>query len=180
MGVNGEEPHHLLRHVNARQLEDDSDYAFFVSHINEDEEWCITASDGVGVNANIGFELCNFDAKPSDQLWRFDDDGKIHSKLNENRCMTVNFGEQVFDGVRARMADCEQDTELNLFSHNGNTDKLRLSDHEDYCMTNRGILPHTSDTIHAKPCKDEGRYIFTYQGVAYPGPGITTPDPTGM
>jgi hypothetical protein len=157
--VHAEESH--LRQAKVRTLED-SDYGFLISSIDQDQDWCITATDGAGVNANIGFEPCNFVAEPSDQLWRFDGDGKIHSKLNDNRCMTVNFGEQVFDGVRVRMAACDQNTDLNEFSHNGDIDKLRLVERPDYCITNRGVAAHSSDTIHAKPCKDEGRYVFKY------------------
>lgn len=89
--------------------------------------------------------------------------------------MIVNYGLNVFDGARICIAECTQDTELNKLSHNGGTDKLRVAEHEEYCVTNRGVVPHTGNTIHVKPCKDEGRYIFTYQGMPVPTVMIVSP-----
>jgi hypothetical protein len=136
-------------------------FVFLVSKISSDEDWCITAMEGVKDFANLGFRRCDFEGAPARQLWRLDADGKIHSKVDTDKCMIVNFGENLFDGVRMRVDRCDIDTTLNTFTHESDSGKLHISANKDYCVTNRGTAPHSSDTIHAKPCKDEDRFALT-------------------
>lgn len=136
--------------------------AFLVSNIREDEDWCITATNGVSDGSNLGFRLCDFNGAPSNQLWKLDQ-GKIYSAVDPAQCMIVNYGGSVFDGVRVRMAICTTDTIINQFTHNGATDQLRSTSNRGYCLTNRGVTPNDSDTIHMKPCESSGRYRFTYR-----------------
>jgi hypothetical protein len=89
--------------------------------------------------------------------------------------MIVNYGTDVFDGVRVRVTDCAT-TGANLgFSHNGATDQIKLASNQSYCMTNRGDNPNNSDTIHMKPCGTSDRFVFTYQAQ---GTTPTGPTPT--
>lgn len=135
--------------------------AFLVSGISDTEDWCITATNGSQDFANVGFRECDFVGAPSSQKWHLDADGKVHSGLDFDKCLIVGFGKEVFDGVRIRIASCDND--LNKFSHNGGTGQLRLGSNPDFCVVNRGVNPNPSDTIHALPCSNEGRFTYTYK-----------------
>jgi len=141
---------------------DDDEYAFLVSHIRDDEDWCITATNGVGEGASLGFRRCNFDDAPDRQLWHFMN-GKFHSKRNHNRCITVDYGNHISVGTWVRMHDCDMDTDLNEFLHNGETDKIVVKHDRRYCVTNRGNNPDSSDNIVVDKCKNNGKYLFTYR-----------------
>lgn len=163
--------------VHQDRLLQDEKYAFLVSGIDPDEAWCITAADGVNDFKNLGFRRCKFDDAPNNQLWRLDSEGKIHSKVDPSRCMVVDYGKDIFDGVRIRIANCDLNTDLNRFSHNGATDMLRVVEDQSFCVTNRGTGPDPSDTIHAKPCGDMSRFAFTYRNEDGTTPPTDDPGP---
>lgn len=156
------------------------EYAFLVSNVRQNESWCVTATNGVSSDfGNLGFRLCDFNAAPKDQLWRLDTDGMIHSALEDTKCIIVNFGNNVFDGVRVRITGCDTLSTNLQFTHNGSTDQLRLVSNQTYCLTNRGTNPNPSDTIHVKICDTGGRYLFTYRSQGdTPSPPTPTPPPS--
>lgn len=157
-----------VRGTSERQLvAADENYAFLVSSISATEDWCITATEGSGESKGIGFRPCDYAGAPSNQLWRLDGDGKVHTKLNPNRCMIVDFGKHLEDARRVRLANCDESSDLNKFIHNGSTDSLRVAKDEGFCVTNQGIAPHRSDKMQVKPCMNEGRFIFTYTPVEF-------------
>jgi hypothetical protein len=144
-----------------RRLNDDG-YTFLVSSIREDEDWCITATEGVGEFKKLGFRLCDFDGAPSKQLWKRDDD-KIRSKINPDRCMIVGYGKKIFNGVRIRVADCDIDSDLNsfLFESDGTT-RILVNEDEEFCITNQGNNPDPNDTIVAKKCGNTDDFDWTF------------------
>jgi len=152
----------------------DDRYGFIVSHIVKDPSWCIFVPDNASDYDNLGFRPCDFAWAPQNQLWRVEADGKIRSSANPDKCMIVNFGHDIFDGVRVRVANCDLDSNLIHFNHNGNKSMISLEADRDYCVTNRGVNPHDSDTIHAKPCKDDGRFFFTFRAEDLPSTSSPT------
>lgn len=153
-------------------------YGFLVSHISEDSSWCIFVTEYASDFDNLGFRPCDFTGTPENQLWKFEADGRIRSLANPDMCMVVNFGRDIFDGVRVRVADCELDSDLIHFSHNGDKDMIRLEADSGFCVTNRGVNPHDTDTIHAKPCRDTGRFAFTFQSEDSSSTSTPTSKPT--
>mmetsp|Transcript_32818 Transcript_32818/g.54197 ORF Transcript_32818/g.54197 Transcript_32818/m.54197 type:complete len:328 (+) Transcript_32818:62-1045(+) len=159
------------------------EYAYLVSNVRQNESWCVTATNGVSSDfGNLGFRPCDFNAAPKNQLWRLDADGMIHSALDDTKCIIVNFGNDVFNGVRVRTTNCDTVSTNLQFTHNGGTDQLRLASNDNYCLTNRGTSPNPSDTIHMKICDTGGRYIFTYRAQGdTPSPAVTpTPAPNDV
>jgi hypothetical protein len=143
---------------------DDYQYAFLVSNVGYGKDnWCITADLGVHEGARLGFKYCDFHHPSARQLWRLDEYGQIHSKMNPDRCMIVDHGTHVVQGTRLRMADCDHDTTLGKFIHNGGTDFLRVKAESDFCVTNTGSNPNPTDFMVTQPCKNEADYKFTYK-----------------
>jgi hypothetical protein len=143
-----------------RQLGDEYDYAFLVSN-GYDEEWCLTADLGVNGGARVGFKPCIFhDHKPEKQLWRLDEFGRLHSKVNADRCMVANHGTQVDKGSQLYMVHCDDVYSLGMFDHDGGTDFLRIEGAPKYCVTNAGS--HPNDYMVTLECKDQGDFKFTY------------------
>lgn len=155
-------------------------YAFLVSNIRNNEDWCVTATNGVSNGRNLGFRRCDFNGSPSNQLWRLDS-GIFRSAVDDGQCMTVNFGSALFDGVRVRTAQCDSSSRNQQFSHDGTTDEIRLASNNNYCMANRGDSPNSSDTIHMlTPCGNDGRFKFTYRlndGTSVGTPATPSPTP---
>jgi hypothetical protein len=162
----------LLAFVVKAQVDD---YHFLVSGIRTNDQWCITATNGAGDFVNLGFRECDFVGAPSTQLWRLRADGTMESAVESGRCMIVNYGTELFPGVRIRMSSCEPVTQNNQFQHNGATDQLRLVRDNTFCVTNRGTNPNYSDTIHALPCQDQGRFFFTYTPIGESAPPVSSP-----
>eukprot|EP00978_Attheya_sp_CCMP212_P017568 scaffold47015_cov45-Attheya_sp.AAC.1 len=115
----------------------DTQYAFLLSNIDANNDWCVTATNGVNTNARLGFRKCSFTSAPLNQLWSLGSDGTMQSALNSSKCMVVNKGRNIFNGVRVHVGDCTDTTELNQFVHNGTTDNLKVSN-TNFCITNRG------------------------------------------
>jgi len=140
---------------------------FLVSRIDQDTAWCITAAEGTAEFANLNLQPCDFEGAPANQRWfpSFDDTSeyfgfRIRSALDDSKCITVNHGTRIFDGVRARLSDCENG--LNVF-YGG--EHIYVSDDDSFCLTNRGPRPHPTDWIHVKPCID--REDFLWEAVQY-------------
>jgi hypothetical protein len=138
-------------------------YAFLVSNISAEEVWCITAPEKDYDFASLRFQPCRFDEKPKNQLWSFDESGKIHSALDYDKCMIVDHGTDIFDGVRIKLARCGLHTSLNRFTHSGDSSKLKVFVNDAYCITNHGSKASAGDTIHAKPCQEQLAHVFTYR-----------------
>jgi hypothetical protein len=150
----------------SRKLEIDPDYGFVVSHIREDKDWCLTAAYGATNFEELGFRKCRYEEAPASQLFKFDEYGKLHSALDPSKCMILNHGDALFDGVRIRLAGCELETLLNTFELvAGEFFKVKLPFElsPPYCVSNRGPNPHNGDTIHAKQgCKNRGDYKWSF------------------
>ena len=131
---------------------------FLVSHIDEDDAWCITAAEGTKEFGNLKLKPCDFDNAPLNQLWfpSFDvEDFKIHSALDDTKCITVNHGTKIFDGARARLSDC--DNGLTAYIGDGH---IHVTADPSYCLTNRGPRPHPTDWIHVKPCLERADFYW--------------------
>lgn len=151
------------RHLDSSLVLPD-DY-FLMSQIHESEDWCLTAVEGTKKFGNLGLKRCDFDKSPANQVWkRFIGDGKFHSKLDVDLCIVTGYSNDVFDGVRMRLADCSLD--LTEFSYEN--EHITPLDDEDYCITNRGPNPDSSDTIHLKPCIDRADYKWTLKPATCP------------
>jgi hypothetical protein len=148
--------------------ENNGEYGFVVSHIRKTNPWCLTVAYGSNEFATLGFRRCQFDNAPDNQLWKLDANGKLHTRVDHTKCMTLNHGDELFDGVRARLAGCDMETSLNKFrfeQHGKTGSFLKLIANPAYCITNRGQTPNADDTIHAKPCIKRHDYKWTYQPI---------------
>lgn len=147
-----------------RQPNDSPKYAFLVSNVSEEKDRCITAREADYDFSSLRLQPCDFVGKPKNQLWSVDSNGKIHSALDYDKCMIVDHGTDIYDGVHIKVARCNLHTSLNRFTHSGDSSKLRVFVNDAYCVTNRvGTDAAAGDTIHAKPCQEEPAHIFTYR-----------------
>jgi hypothetical protein len=135
------------------------EYAFFINQISEDKQWCLTATS-TRFNANLGFRLCDLENEPANQMWAFDAIGRLRSKVDDERCMVVGFGELIFGGVRMRLGRCNQNLSRFVFQDERTPSPLQLLDDTSYCVTNRGINANSDDMIHLKACIDRPDYLF--------------------
>jgi hypothetical protein len=145
-----------------RKLEVDELFNFWlVSHISETDAWCITAAEGTQEFGNLLLQPCDFNFPNPNQLWYLpfnQEDAKIYSALDDSKCITVNHGENLFDGARARLSDCENGLNTFWYDEDG---QIHVEQDDSYCLTNRGPNPHPSDWIHAKLCLDRPDFSFT-------------------
>jgi hypothetical protein len=137
--------------------------AFLISNISDETDWCITAPEKNYDFASVRFQPCDFDGKPKNQLWSLDETGKLHSALDYDKCMIVDHGTDIYDGVRIKLAPCGLHTSLNRFTHSGGSSKLRVLVNNAYCITNQGTKANAGDTIHAKPCQEQSSHAFTFR-----------------
>jgi len=136
---------------------------FLVSKVVDTDDWCITASNGVGDFVLLGLQLCDFDDAPVDQLWQVDGEGKFASRLDTDYCMIVNDGETISDNDAVYVADCSIDSNLNKFFWDaGNTEQLRPTAKPSFCVTQLGPLPQETDEIRVKLCTNESRYKWNF------------------
>lgn len=146
----------FVRHLQAN-------VGFLVSQVVEDADWCITASNGVGEFVPLGLELCDFDGAPVDQLWEVNGEGKFANRLDTDYCMIVNDGETISDNDLVYIARCNIDSNLNKFFWDaGNTDQLRPTADQSFCVTQLGPLPQDTDDIRVKLCTSESRYKWNF------------------
>lgn len=122
--------------------------SFLVSQISKDTSWCITVTN----NDTIKLRRCDFNAANKNQLWSQTADGRVHSALDNRKCMTIPY-----DSDRVQLEDCSTSTEFAGFSSIGPIKELN---DDLYCLTNRGVNPNPGDTIHAKKCLDRPDYVW--------------------
>lgn len=137
---------------------------FLISNASPpDQPLCITVVDDGSLRnvANLKLEHCNFEMFPSNQLWSFED-GKLLNGLGSGnaKCMVVNHGVSLFDGVRMRLADCVKNS-LNEFVFDG--EYIRIAVNTGYCLANRGTRAQAGDTILAKPCQDVNTFKWNHK-----------------
>ena len=158
-GAIASEPNENLRFVRHLQ----ANVGFLVSQVVDTEDWCITATNGVGSFVPLGLQLCDFDNAPVDQLWQVDGEGKFGSQLDTDFCMIVNDGSSIADNDVVNIAPCDTPTDLNKFFWDaGNTDQLRPAADPSFCVTHLGPLPQDTDDIRVKLCTDERRYKWNF------------------
>lgn len=160
-----------------RQLNEEG--SFLVSQVRQNQDWCIVAPDldwpdnqPSYQESRLRFGHCEpyFDAYQLEgrkQLFSLCLDGKIRSQEYPGLCMIVNDGVNIGGGLM-RLDDCDINSDLNRFCHESDPKNIRLASPNDgYCVTNEGSTPNVGDTIHAKPCRDGGRYEFEFQEARY-------------
>jgi hypothetical protein len=130
-------------------------YGYLVSGVitgKGDKYWCVTAHEGVLNNVKVGMTLCDFDGTTesvAQQLWRQTTDGKIHSKLNDDKCLRA---EALRSGARIRISDCDKKGAINkledlwasvydTFQENDTLLSLRLIGKKNLCITYQGKHP---------------------------------------
>jgi hypothetical protein len=142
-----------------RHLGDDLDSLFnffLVSHISYDKAWCITAAEGTNDLGELLLQPCELQSGPLNQLWIPTLDGKIRSALDDNKCITINHGTNLFPSARARLTDCSSGLSEFIFEDG----QIKVADDDRYCLTNRGPIPHPTDYIHAKKCIDRKDFYW--------------------
>lgn len=125
---------------------------------NDDQQWCIAAAEGTEEFGNLQLHPCDFTGTTTNQLWYLpydDEEPKIRSVLDDSKCITMNHGENLFEGVRARLSDCENG--LTTFYYDG---QILVADDTSFCLTNRGPRAHPTDWIHAKTCIDRDDFYW--------------------
>jgi hypothetical protein len=161
--------HHSFRAAPVRSFPlPDWPFTFLVSHASENEDWCITANQGVTDGAGLGLNVCDFDNAPDRQLFLLDADGKMHSKVDPTQCLVVEQGtEAVSDGARIKFLRCDAQVSFNTFVHNRTTDKIRVAQDSTYCLKQTGNAPQDTDTIRAYPCdENDSGFSFDYRHYA--------------
>jgi hypothetical protein len=134
----------------------DSTVVFLASKIDENVPWCIIAGENKG--DELGFNLCDFEAQPSEQLWSMDTDGKLMNNGTAALCATMSD-----DSDKLYMDDCSIESDKNLFSYNTTSGQIQLKSDPELCVTNRGHSPDADDSIPLLPCKDDGRFSFDFR-----------------
>lgn len=122
---------------------------------------CVTAVEGTASYGSVELRSCDFDSTPSNQLWSRQGNKFVSAIGSGNRCMTVNHGSNLFDGVRIRLGNCNDG--LTTYTWNdGHADQLKVVDNTLYCLTSTGSTASSGDRIHAKPCLDRLDYKWTF------------------
>jgi hypothetical protein len=129
---------------------------FLASKIDENVPWCIISGEK---GEELGFNPCDFEAMPSEQLWSMDDDGK----LMNNGTASVLCATMSDDSDKLYMDDCSMESDKNLFSYNATSGHIQLQSNTQLCVTNRGHGADIDDSIPLLPCKDEGRFSFDFR-----------------
>lgn len=146
--------------IGRRDQEDE--YGSLVSGIRQNAQWCVAASNGVAVGAEVGFKRCNGSNR---QLWHYGDDNKLHSKVNPSRCLSVENGSTsaVKDGAHIKIASCDKATSF-MYDVDTAADLIQVKSNTKFCVVNTGITPESSDIMIIKPCStSEKRFQFTYK-----------------
>lgn len=94
---------------------------------------------------------CEFDAAPKNQLWISGYDGKIHSALEDSKCLSIA------KKGRVRLEDCGGGSSKE-FRFDG-VGPIQVDGSND-CVTNRGINPNPSDYIYATQCLDRPDFMW--------------------
>ena len=73
--------------------------------------------------------------------------------------MTVNHGNNIFNGVRLRLGNCVDD-QTDFILDNG---RIKVLGADNYCITMVGSTPSAGDKIHAKPCQNRLDFDWTFR-----------------
>jgi hypothetical protein len=146
-------------------LEPGKNYVWVVSKGFE-EDWCLSANQGVSSTVPLSFEKCQFGDSISGvsaaQLWHWESYGmgfQLRSGLNFDQCMIVGYGVEAFTGVTARMQECNSNEDKMAFNYNADDYSIQwATDEADLCLTNEGNNADNTDTMHFKNCADAGRF----------------------
>jgi len=137
-------------------------YAFFVTRANLFQNWCIDARDGVSNGADLGLLPCDFTNAPDDQLFLLDGEGKIHSKVDPNKCFAVD-KDTVQGGARIKFLDCNAPVTHNTFMHNKTIDLISVKEDSTFCLKQTGNDPDRTDTIRTEPCDSSiSSFVYLY------------------
>ena len=153
-----------------RLTNDEPEWAFLVSTIDEDKKWCLTSGDAEG--DTLKFQLCQFDKTPGEQLWKYDFDDLTFQNYDNRMCMGIT------KLPRARMMDCDDEsakvtTKQFHFDPDGSENNILLAIPGDphpkteLCLANQGTTAEATDYIIAIPCKDQPRFQFVYREAGY-------------
>lgn len=137
-------------------------YGFLVSQVSTEEAWCITQKEGTENGKNLGILPCDFVNELDSQLFRLDEDGKMHNLADPSQCLTVRTDGNIFTqgdiggGDRIQFLECDSSA-LFTFAHNETlaTDTISVVEDSTFCLTHTGNSVQTTDTIRAEPCEAE-------------------------
>jgi hypothetical protein len=144
-------------------------YNFIVNKVNDTDDphqWCLTAPGPTLIDyENLDFYPCDFNATNGTQLWRFDKYGMIHSQLDDDYCIVVDKGHNIFNNAKIRIAKCTRPKCLKRFTLKGSGEYkyIRTKDAPKYCVTNEGRTAETLDNIVAKKCKNRDDFMWKFQ-----------------
>eukprot|EP00978_Attheya_sp_CCMP212_P021079 scaffold61195_cov58-Attheya_sp.AAC.3 len=142
--------------LEERHLADD-DYGFLViatkSSSDPNKSWCITASNGVDNNPQLGFDACDFDSNQDIQLFRQDSEGRIHSKVKDQKCIYAS--RLAINGVPLRIADCNKSGAINQLDG----DFFFFPSHTFVHLL--ASIGNSATTI-VKQCENKDRYYFDF------------------
>eukprot|EP00978_Attheya_sp_CCMP212_P012168 scaffold30237_cov44-Attheya_sp.AAC.1 len=145
-------------------------YNFIVNKVNDTDDthqWCLTAPGPTLIDyEDLDFHPCDFNATNNGtQLWRFDKYGMIHSQLDDDFCIVVDKGHNIFNNAKIRIAKCTRPKCLKRFMLKGSGDYkyIRTKEAPKYCLTNEGSTAETLDHIVAKKCKNRDDFKWKFQ-----------------
>jgi hypothetical protein len=135
---------------------------FLVSQASPEKELlCVSAADGMRNFGNLKLKPCDFEQYPPEQLWNYQD-GILYNDIGNgnSKCMVAN---DVLDGVRMRLADCDESLAAYYeFIYDG--EFIKFTSNQSYCITNRGPNANDGDPIHARPCSDRADFKWWHTG----------------
>ena len=139
-----------------RQVVVEFPYAFLVSDVRNDQDWCINATNGVANERDLGIAPCEFDKAPDYQLFLLNDDNMIHSKVNDNFCFVIE-DDDIRDGhSRLQFGSCNRRLAFNKFLLNRDEmSMLRLENSPSHCIKQTGNGPDTTDSLRTFFCDDD-------------------------
>ena len=85
--------------------------------------------------------------------WRFDDDGFVHSELDDNYCMQAGHNGVLRGSEKMRLYPCDKSkAEVQQFVFDGI--RILPKYNQDYCLVWRGVNPSPNvDPIVLRPCE---------------------------
>lgn len=105
--------------------------------------------------------------------WRFDDNGLVHSELDDDQCMQAGRHGKVNDGEFVRMMKCDPSNELQKF-YWINGGGIRPQTDTSLCIVWRGVHAHVGvDPIIFKDCivaEERNDYSGDFPRENYDGP----------
>lgn len=149
-----------LLNVSMNRRELGQHFNFLVSDASSnDQPLCLTAIEGTTGYGDLELQFCDFEQSPPEQLWRRLNDKLVSGVgIIDERCITVNHGNKIFNGVRMRLGNCV-DYQTDFIFDNG---RIKVLGADSYCITMVGSSPSAGDKIHAKPCQNRLDFDWTF------------------